>query len=140
MNDKKEVTIVKVHQFLEWMPIIQEKIAEVPGPKGIEPVNAALVRGVGAFQNLGSEKILSASMQPTDNIRTTRDENGNEKLFAQILVTVMLGVNTSEANARQQIQKQKQPLIDENKRIREQGRDRRSDLLVVEHGKPTNNG
>jgi hypothetical protein len=128
----EQTVLVRIVEWLEWMPGQQQ------GP-------LAMTNGVTSFKSLKNERLIDLGVSGTGrNYEWEEDDldNEGEKItqhYGLYAFQAVLAQNMSDDLARSLIAAQAMPMEEELQRDKEAGRDRREDLLVVEHPKPNRN-
>jgi hypothetical protein len=131
--EAEQTVLVRIVEWLEWMPGQQH------GP-------LAMTNGVTSFKSLKHERLIDLGVSGTGrNYEWEEDDPDNEgekitQHYGLYAFQAVLAQNMSDALARSLIAAQAMPMEEELQRDKEAGgRDRREDLLVIEHPKPNRN-
>jgi hypothetical protein len=123
--EQEETVLVRIVEWLEWMPGKQQ------GP-------LAMTNGITSFKSLKHERLIDLGVTGTGrNYEWEEDDpdNEGEKIthhYGLYAFQAVLAQNTSDDLARSLLAAQAMPMEEELQRDKEQGRDRREDLVVVQ--------
>lgn len=145
--------LVRMHQWHEWLPMQTAEVGLPPQPQQMPDGTVANVeqraqlhRGFTAFQSDSGEKLVDLHLVSTGQIKECAvfpdDDQSAEpevKLFGLYIFTAVLVRPSRPDEVSTHVEKFRNFIAKAEEQQKTMGRDRRGDLVIVEHGQPHNN-
>jgi len=136
--------LIRVKEWSEWLPVELQSIGFFPNPQNGQPMERKLPmqNGVTGFELTPDETLLEINIQATDSFNECTifkdDDLTSDKetqLYGLYRFQAVIQKTTSDKDVKAQIDRQKKFMRDAEAQQERIGRDRRGDLVVIEHGK-----